>query len=112
MTPLISKRICVNRDTCCRLPKEPAALANVLEVSVVDFLLDRIAATDGQLTATRGGERVYPDLDQFWDDVGRVYADVDPELHPAAELSVRAHLVKLVREGKALERDGLFAPAD
>jgi Restriction endonuclease EcoRV len=45
------------------LPKEPAALANVLEVSIVDFLLDRIAATSGALTATRGGERVYPDLE-------------------------------------------------
>ena len=44
------------------LPKEPAALANVLEVSIVDFLLDRIAASDGALTAARGGERFYPDL--------------------------------------------------
>ena len=32
--------------------------------------------------------------------VARVYAEVDPSLHPAAELSVRAHLVKLVREGR------------
>jgi glyoxylase-like metal-dependent hydrolase (beta-lactamase superfamily II) len=32
--------------------------------------------------------------------VARVYAEVDPLLHPAAELSVRAHLVKLVREGR------------
>lgn len=38
------------------LPKEPAALANVLEVSIVDFLLDRIAGTGGDLTARRGGE--------------------------------------------------------
>jgi glyoxylase-like metal-dependent hydrolase (beta-lactamase superfamily II) len=30
--------------------------------------------------------------------VARVYAEVDPVLHPVAELSVRAHLVKLVRE--------------
>jgi Restriction endonuclease EcoRV len=45
------------------LPKEPAALANVLEVSIVDFLLDRVAATAGQLTARRGGERFYPDLE-------------------------------------------------
>ncbi|MGH3305431.1 MAG: type II restriction endonuclease [Streptosporangiaceae bacterium] len=45
------------------LPKEPAALANVLEVSIVDFLLDRIGATGGSLTATRGGERFYPDLE-------------------------------------------------
>jgi hypothetical protein len=45
------------------LPKEPAALANVLEVSIVNYLLDRIAETDGELTATRGGERFYPDLE-------------------------------------------------
>jgi glyoxylase-like metal-dependent hydrolase (beta-lactamase superfamily II) len=32
--------------------------------------------------------------------VARVYAEVDPALHPAAELSVRAHLVKLVREDR------------
>jgi hypothetical protein len=31
--------------------------------------------------------------------VARVYAAVDPALHPAAELSVRAHLAKLVAEG-------------
>jgi glyoxylase-like metal-dependent hydrolase (beta-lactamase superfamily II) len=33
--------------------------------------------------------------------VRRVYADVDPALHPAAERSVRAHLDKLVAEGRA-----------
>jgi glyoxylase-like metal-dependent hydrolase (beta-lactamase superfamily II) len=32
--------------------------------------------------------------------VARVYAGVDPSLHPAAELSVRAHLAKLIREGR------------
>jgi hypothetical protein len=32
--------------------------------------------------------------------VARVYAEVDPALHPAAELSVRAHLAKLAREGR------------
>ena len=32
--------------------------------------------------------------------VARVYAAVDPALHPAAELSVRAHLAKLVGEGR------------
>jgi glyoxylase-like metal-dependent hydrolase (beta-lactamase superfamily II) len=53
------------------------------------------------LAALAAGDRTAAEI------VSRVYADVDPELHPAAELSVRAHLVKLVREGKALERDGL-----
>lgn len=36
-----------------------------------------------------------------------VYADVDPRLHPVAERSVRAHLAKLVAEGRLLGDDGL-----
>lgn len=43
------------------LPKEPAALANVVEVAVVDFLLDRLS--DSQYELTRGTERGYPDLE-------------------------------------------------
>jgi glyoxylase-like metal-dependent hydrolase (beta-lactamase superfamily II) len=56
------------------------------------------------LAALAAGDRTAAEV------VARVYADVDPVLHPAAELSVRAHLVKLVREGRVLERDGAFAP--
>jgi len=59
------------------LPKEPAALANVLEVSIVDFLLDRVAATEGSLTARRGGERVYPDLEIGGPGVGGKFYAVD-----------------------------------
>jgi len=59
------------------LPKEPAALANVLEVSIVDFLLDRIASTDGTLSATRGGERFYPDLEVTGPEVGAAFYAVD-----------------------------------
>lgn len=59
------------------LPKEPAALANVLEVSIVDFLLDRIAKTGGQLVGTRGGERVYPDLEITGPGVGGKFYAVD-----------------------------------
>jgi hypothetical protein len=44
------------------LPKEPAALANVLEVSIVDFLLERADEVSG-LTVTRGTERGYPDVE-------------------------------------------------
>lgn len=40
--------------------------------------------------------------------VARVYADVDEVLHPAAERSVRAHLHKLVLEGRVRERDDRF----
>lgn len=44
------------------LPKEPAALANVLEVAIVDFLLERLEVLDG-VVAQRGTERGYPDLE-------------------------------------------------
>ncbi len=44
------------------LPKEPAALANVLEVSLVDFLLGEADRARG-VTAERGTERGYPDLE-------------------------------------------------
>lgn len=44
------------------LPKESAALANVLEVGIVDYLLDLASEIDG-LEARRGSERGYPDLE-------------------------------------------------
>ena len=44
------------------LPKEPAALANVLEVSLVNFLLEQIDLTEG-ITGARGTERGYPDIE-------------------------------------------------
>ena len=43
------------------LPKEPAALANILEVAIVDFLLEKITTVGGE--AQRGTERGYPDLE-------------------------------------------------
>lgn len=43
------------------LPKEPAALANVLEVSVVDFLISKSCIPG--LEVARGTERGYPDLE-------------------------------------------------
>lgn len=44
------------------LPKEPAALANILEVSIVDFIVDASSAVTG-LMAIRGTERGYPDIE-------------------------------------------------
>ena len=44
------------------LPKEPAALANIVEVAVVDFLIRRIADVPGA-TIVRGSERGYPDIE-------------------------------------------------
>lgn len=51
-----------DRGNFIPLPKEPAALANVLEVSIVDHLLDCAKALPGAI-ATRGTERSYPDLE-------------------------------------------------
>lgn len=44
------------------LPKESAALANVIEVALVDFLIERLEALPGA-EAHRGAERSYPDLE-------------------------------------------------
>lgn len=44
------------------LPKESAALANILEVGIVDYLLDTASELDG-VVARRGTERGYPDLE-------------------------------------------------
>ena len=44
------------------LPQEPAALANILEVSIVDYLLKEAEGTTGA-TAVRGTERGYPDVE-------------------------------------------------
>ncbi len=49
-------------DHFIALPKEPAALANVIEVSIVDFLLKAIEGHD-DISATRGTERGYPDIE-------------------------------------------------
>lgn len=57
------------------LPKESAALANVIEVSLADFLLDR-AAAEG-LTAARGTERGYPDIELSGTGFGGGYHAVD-----------------------------------
>ena len=59
------------------LPREPAALANVLEVSLVNFLLEQVATRQGQLTASRGAERFYPDLEVSGPAVGGRFVAID-----------------------------------
>lgn len=44
------------------LPKEPASLANIIEVSIVDFIISAISETPG-VGYRRGSERGYPDLE-------------------------------------------------
>ncbi len=61
------------------LPREPAALANVLEVSIVDFLLDRLAGTAGA-EGRRGTERGYPDIEVTGGAFGEGFHAVDVKI--------------------------------
>ena len=74
---------------------------------VEGYLAHRRGREAQVLEALAAGDRTPAEV------VARVYAEVDPTLHPAAELSVRAHLVKLVREGRVAATDGgeRFHPA-
>lgn len=58
------------------LPKEPAALANVVEVSLVDHLLEAIEGL-ADAAATRGTERGYPDLEIGGDAFGGGFHAID-----------------------------------
>jgi hypothetical protein len=61
------------------LPKEPAALANVLEVSIVDFMLRQLdEITDAQ--SRRGTERGYPDIEVGGPAFGGAYHAVDVKI--------------------------------
>lgn len=76
-------------------------------------LRDPSSAVAGYLAHRRDRERQVLDALAAGDRtpaaiVARVYAEVDPVLHPAAERSVRAHLAMLVAEGRVTERDGRY----
>ena len=44
--------------------------------------------------------------------VAKVYDDVPPQMHPVAQRSLRAHLLKLASDGWAIEREGQWSPVD
>jgi hypothetical protein len=56
--------------------------------------------------AAYGGETPGATLDAL---VARVYADTPAALHPVARRSLHAHLIKLARDGRAVERGGRWA---
>jgi hypothetical protein len=58
------------------LPKESAALANVLEVGIVDYLIEGAAEIEG-LVARRGSERGYPDMEFSGDALDGEFHAVD-----------------------------------
>lgn len=65
--------------------------------AVDEYLSHRVEREQQVLSALAAGEVTPGGI------VVRVYADVDTVLHPAAERSVRAHLAKLVDEGRVVQ---------
>jgi hypothetical protein len=61
------------------LPKESAALANVIEVALVDFLMERLSEVDGA-SGRRGEERSYPDLEISGDAFEGTFHAVDVKM--------------------------------
>ena len=61
------------------LPKEPAALANILEVSIVDFLIKRLRDVTGGETS-RGTERGYPDIEIHGEHFGGGHHAIDVKI--------------------------------
>jgi hypothetical protein len=66
----------VEREHLLPLPKESAALANVLEVLVADFISEAAALVPG-LEYSRGSERGYPDIEMHGPALGNTYWAVD-----------------------------------
>lgn len=79
---------------------EPAA---VIEEYIEHRLMRERQVVDGLAGA---GEPVTPE-----ELVARIYFDVDPILHPIAAMSVRAHLAKLAREGRAVQDGERWRPS-
>ncbi len=78
----------------------PAAAPDAARAKVREYIDHRHLRESQVLAALAAGDQTPAAV------VARVYADVDPVLHPAAELSVRAHLAKLVAEGRVRSADG------
>ena len=68
--------------------------------AVAAYLEHRMERERQVLSALQAGERTPADV------VARLYTDVDPALHPVAERTVRAHLAKLVADGRVSTAEG------
>lgn len=63
------------------------------------YIAHRLEREEQVIAAVGDVPRTVEDL------VAEIYAEVDPELHPVAAMTVRAHLAKLARDGRAREQD-------
>jgi glyoxylase-like metal-dependent hydrolase (beta-lactamase superfamily II) len=69
---------------------------------VAEYLAHRREREEQVVAALRAGAATPAEV------VAAVYAEVDPVLHPVAERSVRAHLAKLVAEGRVRDAGECF----
>ena len=72
---------------------------------IEEYIEHRLARERQILEALGDGLRTIPDM------VARIYADVSPKLHRMAGMSVKSHLRKLAREGRAREHVQPDAPS-
>jgi glyoxylase-like metal-dependent hydrolase (beta-lactamase superfamily II) len=96
-----SLRKLLNRADARYYPTHGAPIERPQEF--VRMLIDHRLAREAQiLSAIQLGLRVIPEM------VAVIYAEVDKRLHPAAGLSVKAHLNKLVQDGAVVLADGRY----
>lgn len=99
------------------LPKESAALANVIEVALVDFLLDRLDQLPGA-AGRRGEERSYPDLEISGDAFGGAFHAVDIKMARLAKNGVQTQSRCTLYTGNTyfkwptIRWPGMFRPFD
>jgi glyoxylase-like metal-dependent hydrolase (beta-lactamase superfamily II) len=93
---LASLRRLLALDLARILPGHGAPLERPYE-AIEELLAHRLLREEQIVDALAGG------LDAVGPIVARLYADVHPGLHWAAALTVRAHLAKLVAEGRVVE---------
>ena len=85
------------------LPKEPAALANILEVAIVDHLID-VAEAQGA-DVRRGTERGYPDIELAGDHFGGGFHAVDVKVARRAANPARTQSRITLYTGNTALRD-------
>lgn len=75
-----------------------------VETFITEYANHRKAREAAILAELKGGETSIPAM------VGRMYAEVDPRLHPAAAMSVLGHMLDLIERGVVVSPDAAPTP--
>jgi glyoxylase-like metal-dependent hydrolase (beta-lactamase superfamily II) len=94
-----------HRPALARLYPGHGPLVDDAPAKLAEYVAHRLEREREVLAALAAGDRTPAQV------VARVYVAVPAALHPAAERSVRAHLDKLVAEGRVAADGGAFRPA-